>query len=231
MKHSKKSSSKFMNDINSIFNNVYFLYFLLLLAVGYLFILLTMNNFNAIGFFILLGIIIYSYTKNMAIILSTCILFTLVIFPIKYKEGMETNDATTANTSVNSQGGSPTNPVTEPTASPSSLNLPVIDPLQPQAGISEEDKNKTIPVPNTEKSSSIDSFTGGLSGQSRLDPAATMTQAFTNLENMLGGEGISKLSTDTEGLINNQAKLFKTIENMTPLINQATQLMNKFSKF
>ena len=48
---------------------------------------------------------------------------------------------------------------------------------------------------------------------------------------MLGGEGISKLSTDTEGLINNQAKLFKTIENMTPLINQATQLMNKFSKF
>ena len=48
MKHSKKSSSKFMNDIQSLFRNVYVLYTLVIIAVVYLFMLLSMNNFSII---------------------------------------------------------------------------------------------------------------------------------------------------------------------------------------
>jgi hypothetical protein len=225
MKHSKKSSSKIMNDIQYIFKNVYVLYTLVILAVVYLFMLLTMNNFNAIGFFILLGIIVYCYTKNMSIILSTCILFTLIIFPMSNKEGL-------ANPSPETPPAK--NKVTTPpsTAPPTTVSS-TVSPPAPSSTVSSTvssdppSVDPNVPAPNVPE----ESFTGKLANASYVDPAATMTQAFTNLENMLGGDGINKLSHDTQNLVANQAQLFKTIENMTPLIDKATGLMEKFSKF
>ena len=62
-----------------------------------------------------------------------------------------------------------------------------------------------------------------------MDPAATMDKAFSNLEGMLGNNGIKNLTNDTEQLISNQTKLFKTIENMTPLIEKASSIMSKIN--
>jgi len=219
MKHSKKSSSKLMNDIHYIFQNVYVLYTLVILAVIYLFILLTMNNFNALEFFILLGIIIYCYTKNMSIILSACILFTLIIFPMSNKEGVENMDTTpppTDSTPPSSTTPLPTPPLPKSTKDGSGNDI-TMDP---------SGNSTNIPEPATK-----DTFTGKLANHTRLDAGTTMTQAFTNLENMLGGEGMNNLSIDTKRLVDNQAKLFKSIENMAPLIEKASSLMNKFSNF
>jgi hypothetical protein len=222
MKHSKKSS-KIINDIEYIFKNVYVLYSLVILSVVYLFMLLNMNNFNAIGFFILLGIIVYCYTKNMSIILTICLLFTLFIFPMKSKEGMTTEPTP------------PVSPITTPTTEPTTTESSMGSSMSSSMGVTTEDKTKektegTAPAPNT-TTIPTDGFTGNLAGQSRIDPASTMTQAFSNLENMLGGDGINKLSTDTQNLVDKQAQLFKVIENMTPLIEKASGLMSKFSKF
>jgi len=223
MKHSKKSSSKIMNDIQYIFKNVYVLYTLVILAVVYLFMLLTMNNFNAIGFFILLGIIVYCYTKNMSIILSTCILFTLIIFPMSNKEGL-------ANPSPNTPPAKKNVPTPPPPSTASTASTASTGPSSTVSSTVSSDPpsvDPNVPAPNVPE----ESFTGKLANASYVDPAATMTQAFTNLENMLGGDGINKLSHDTQNLVANQAQLFKTIENMTPLIDKATGLMEKFSKF
>jgi hypothetical protein len=219
MKHSKKSS-KIMNDMEYIYKNVYVLYSLVILSVVYLFMLLSMNNFNAIGFFILLGIIVYCYTKNMSIILTICILFTLFIFPMKSKEGMTTE--TTA--------PEPTPPESPVTSTPTTTSTTMGGTIESSADKSKEKTDGTTPAPNT-TSIPTDGFTGNLAGQSRIDPASTMTQAFTNLENMLGGDGINKLSNDTQNLVEKQAQLFKVIENMTPLIERASTLMTKFSNF
>jgi hypothetical protein len=230
MKHSKKSSSKFMNDIQSLFRNIYVLYTLVIIAVVYLFMLLSMNNFNAIGFFLLLGIIVYCYTKNMSIILTACILFTLIIFPMKNKEGMEAGTASTS-TPPSAATATPTPPAKP--ASGGKVNptptapLPtVVNPVA-QAGNNTSTQESKEPVGNP----ASEPFTGKFANAERVDSAASMTQAFTNLENMLGGDGIARLSSDTHHLVENQAKLFKTIENMTPLIAKASSLMEKFSKF
>lgn len=219
MKHSKKSS-KIINDIEYIFKNVYVLYSLVILSVVYLFMLLNMNNFNAIGFFILLGIIVYCYTKNMSVILTICILFTLFIFPMKSKEGMTTTETT-----------APVSPITTPTTEPKSTETTMGGTIESSnENNSKEKTGGSNPAPNT-STIPTDGFTGNLAGQSRIDPASTMTQAFTNLENMLGGDGINKLSSDTQNLVEKQAQLFKVIENMTPLIEKASGLMSKFSNF
>lgn len=226
MKHSKKSS-KIINDIEYIFKNVYVLYSLVILSVVYLFMLLNMNNFNAIGFFILLGIIVYCYTKNMSVILTICILFTLFIFPMKSKEGMTTTTTT--------EPTAPVSPITTPTTEPKSTETTMGGTMGGTIESSNENNSKektggSNPAPNT-TTLPTDGFTGNLAGQSRIDPASTMTQAFTNLENMLGGDGINKLSSDTQNLVEKQAQLFKVIENMTPLIEKASGLMSKFSNF
>jgi hypothetical protein len=224
MKHFKKSSSKFLNELNKFFKNKYVLYVLVALSLIYLFILLTSSNFYAIYFFILLGIIIYCYTKNMAILLSVCILFTAIIFPLKPKEGMTTTKPTEGLTdqekatvsSLETNMSTKKKPVKPTTTTPTTTT---------------DTTDTTTPAPTTATTKASDSFTGQLAGQSRLDPALTMEKAFANLEGVLGSEGITNLSTDTSKLISNQEKLFKTIENMTPLIEKASTIMNKIGGF
>ena len=239
MKHFKKSSSKFLNGLNKLFKQKYILYALVVISLIYLFILLQSRNFYAIYFFILLGIIIYCYSKNMAILLTVCLIFTAIIFPLKSKEGMATtkkktekltnneNDTVTTTTGTTYGGG------TAITAAKANIT----------DGTEETDlqaKKNTIKtdiqggdiktdVQGVVADSSSDAFTGKLANQSRMDPAATMEKAFSNLEGMLGNGGIKNLTNDTEQLISNQNKLFKTIENMTPLIEKASSIMSKIN--
>lgn len=244
MKHFKKSSSKFLNELNKFFKNKYVLYVLVALSLIYLFILLSSSNFYAIYFFILLGIIIYCYTKNMAILLSVCIIFTAIIFPLKPKEGMTTPSTTKKTTTTTTPTTKTTSPTTTTTTSSSegltSQQQTAVNNLKAKKGAvaaeitaAAEADGKTVPTATTATTTATtsDSFTGQLAGQSRLDPALTMEKAFANLEGVLGSEGITNLSSDTTKLISNQQKLFQTIENMTPLIEKASSIMNKIGGF
>ena len=238
MKLSKKNSMKFLNRFQFLFKNIYILYTLFIVSVIYVFMLISFHNINAVAFFLILGLVLYCYTKNMSIILSVCLILTMIIFPIKVtkkkrKEGLENSTSTDTSTSTTTTP-STTSTTTSSTTTPSTTtpSTTTSDDVATSSSTSTGGTSSSKKEPTgTSSVTPTDSFTGSLAGQSRIDPAATMTQAFNNLENMLGGEGISKLSNDTQTLVANQAKLFKTIENMTPLIEKASTLMNKFSKF
>ena len=244
MKLSKKNSMKFLNRFQFLFKNIYILYTLFIVSVIYVFMLISFHNINAVAFFLILGVVLYCYTKNMSIILSVCLILTLIIFPMKItnkkrKEGLENSTSTDTSTTTGGTSSTTTTPSTTSTTSSTttpSTTTPstttTSDDVATSSSTSTGGTSSSKKEPTgTSSVTPTDSFTGSLAGQSRIDPAATMTQAFNNLENMLGGEGISKLSNDTQTLVANQAKLFKTIENMTPLIEKASNLMNKFSKF
>jgi len=229
---------KFLNRFQFLFKNIYILYTLFIVSVIYVFMLISFHNINAVAFFLILGLVLYCYTKNMSIILSVCLILTMIIFPIKVtkkkrKEGLENSTSTDTSTSTTTTP-STTSTTTSSTTTPSTTtpSTTTSDDVATSSSTSTGGTSSSKKEPTgTSSVTPTDSFTGSLAGQSRIDPAATMTQAFNNLENMLGGEGISKLSNDTQTLVANQAKLFKTIENMTPLIEKASTLMNKFSKF
>jgi len=234
MKHFKKSSSKFLNGLNKLFKQKYLLYALVIISLIYLFLLLQSRNFYAIYFFILLGIIIYCYTKNMSILLTICLIFTAIIFPLKSssKEGMKSNKGkknkekltNNGNGTVTTAGGTVIGDDTVKNATSANITDGTeVSTLQA--------KKATIQTNNDVAASggTTDTFTGKLANQSRIDPAETMNKAFNNLEGMLGNDGIKNLTTDTEQLISNQTKLFKTIENMTPLIEKASSIMSKLN--
>lgn len=64
-----------------------------------------------------------------------------------------------------------------------------------------------------------------VNGSSRIDYATTLENAYTNLDNILGSDGISKLTDDTQRLMGQQQKLFDTMNNMIPLIDTAKGMM------
>ena len=65
-----------------------------------------------------------------------------------------------------------------------------------------------------------------VNGGARIDYATTLEDAYTNLEGMLGNDGITKLTDDTARLMNQQQKLFKTMENMIPMVTSAKDMID-----
>jgi hypothetical protein len=65
-----------------------------------------------------------------------------------------------------------------------------------------------------------------VNGASRIDYATTLENAYTNLDNILGSDGISKLTDDTQRLMSQQQKLFDTMNNMIPMIDTAKGMMD-----
>lgn len=65
-----------------------------------------------------------------------------------------------------------------------------------------------------------------VNGNSRIDYATTLEDAYDNLDKILGSDGINKLTGDTQKLMLQQQKLFDTMQNMTPMIQQAKDMLS-----
>jgi len=63
---------------------------------------------------------------------------------------------------------------------------------------------------------------------SRLDYAATVEDAYGDLNKILGGDGIKNLTADTQKLMNQQLQLADAMKSMTPLLEQAKSLIGGF---
>lgn len=64
------------------------------------------------------------------------------------------------------------------------------------------------------------------SGKSSINYAATLENAYDNLDSLIGKDGIDKMSQDTAKLVAQQNKLLKNLENMAPLLDNAGKLLN-----
>jgi hypothetical protein len=63
---------------------------------------------------------------------------------------------------------------------------------------------------------------------SRLDYAATVEDAYGDLNKILGGDGIKNLTADTQKLMTQQLQLADAMKSMTPLLEQAKSLIGGF---
>ena len=73
---------------------------------------------------------------------------------------------------------------------------------------------------------------GRKNGASEIDYASTVEDAYADLNNILGSDGIKRLTDDTQNLMKQQVELTKAMQGMgplmeglKPLMNQATQMM------
>ena len=75
------------------------------------------------------------------------------------------------------------------------------------------------------KEENEEEFTGFRKNNNQLDYAATVENAYGDLDKILGSDGIKNLTRDTERLMKEQQKLGKVMENMGPMVGQVKEMM------
>lgn len=202
---------KVSNAFSKILENKYVLYIIFFLALTNLFSYMVAENNTAVAFFIVCALFIYMFSKNMTIVLGVPLILTSIFAVGKYKhrkhrellEGMETmkNDKNKERKDETSKD--------------------IVMPTE------EHETNEKHEEP--ESAAPKDTFTGVSNKKNnRIDYAATVEDAYSDLSKVLGGDGIKNLTADTQKLMKQQLQLAEAMQSMTPLLEQAKTLIGGF---
>lgn len=244
-------------EASKLLTNKYFLYFMVFLASTNVLGYLVTNKINAVIFFGLVSLLTYQFSRNMAVILLVAIIATnFLMANKKMREGLE-NETSTATEKVDGTDPqiADTIPIVQGAKNNEEVSAQLKNKKQNVSStvgstLSEEKPNtdgktygpgKIVDPNNLDKNTTTDNGEvegfgekmGGRKGANnnvgpRLDYAATIEQSYSNLDQLLGSESISKLSGDTQRLMAQQQKLFDTMQNMVPVLQGAQNLLKDF---
>ena len=213
---------KFREGFNKLFQNKLFLYFIVFLSFIHLFGYMILGSINSIVLFILIGLIMTSFSRNMALILIVpLILVNFLTMGSAIKEGLENKDkvATISSSEETKQTKTVTdvkNPVDDDISK-------AMDDLKANEK-KEEQKQQNNLLDEPKPLETKEKMTGAMKDR-RIDYGTTIEDAYDNLKGILGSEGLEKLSTDTQKLMQQQMKLAETMKNMGPLLEGAKSML------
>ena len=163
-------------------------------VVGYM----IAGNINNVLFFVILGILVRCFSKNMIIVLGIPIIIVNLFAMKTYKEGLENAD-----TSNEKKHSKTTKKIeTKPLPTTAEINDKT---TTSTSGVVASNVNETFEVGRDKR-------------KSKIDYASTIEDAYDDLNNILGGGGVKQLTQDTQHLMKQQLDLAKSMEAMTPLI-------------
>ena len=191
--------------------------------IGYL----VYGNFHAIIFFFLVAGLVKYFSRNMILILGVP-LFVVNLFVLgkSTKEGMENSKS--SNNNDTSNGNNQSQDSTQD-ASGNTLKdtvKKINDKASTQQGLPitpiDDDTSN-----NTTNKLGEESFEVGRNkkGKYDIDYASTIEDAYDELNKIIGGDGIKKLTGDTQNLMKQQMQLAEAMKGMGPLIEQMGPLM------
>lgn len=222
---------KVPKSIAKMLENKYVLYFVLFLAVSNILGYMIMGNVTSIVFFVLVAYLVSCFSKNMIVILSVPLIFTSVLMVgAKVKEGFD-SDTQTDITAVESQNADavPATATTAPTSNQKKQGdtTPLVQgsntlPITPQVADVGADNEGVA-------ASEQDGMTTMYQKkQHRVDYASTIEDAYSDLNKIIGGDGIKRLTDDTQKLMSQQLQLAEAMKNMSPLLDQAKSMLSGF---
>ena len=227
---------KLPKSVSKMLENKYVLYFVLFLAVTNLFGYLILGNFTAIIFFILVGYLVSIFSKNMIVVLSVPLIFTSILMVgKKVKEGME--DATKEQIKdelLNKKEEKEKN-IGVKLTNAQTLQTNVANAKATYASNSDSESLPIVPSETTETTETTTEPTSSESmaninnkRRNRIDYAATVEDAYDDLNKILGGDGIKRLTDDTQKLMGQQLQLADAMKSMSPLLEQAKSMLQGF---
>ena len=208
----------FKASISKILTNRMVLNVVFVLSLFNLLGYLIYGNIHAIIFFILIAGIVGHFSKNMTIVLLIP-LFVVNLFVLgkNTKEGMETSSTTKEEAKEKIQNNTKlqekVSKINEKATTKQGLPITPID-------------NNNLSSNNT-KEVVEESFEAGRNkkGKYDIDYASTIEDAYDELNKIIGGDGIKKLTGDTQNLMKQQLQLAEAMKSMTPLVEQMGPLM------
>jgi hypothetical protein len=194
----------------------------LLNVIGFI----VLGNINAAVYFILLSVLIRYFSKNMVIVLGVpLILVNLFAYNNKLFrvfEGLE--NATDSPSDQKEKQKKVIKKLGEKKEldSKSKQGLP-ITPIDDSS--SDNVSNKNTSDANVDESFEVGR--GKKGGGYNIDYASTIEDAYEELNNIIGGDGIKKLTSDTQGLMKQQLQLAEAMKSMGPMIQGMGPLMEQ----
>ena len=192
----------------NLLTNKCVLYIILFIAIANIIGYLAVGDEESLIFFITIGVLSTFFSNNMIVVFLIAILSTNILFAGNVvKEGLETmkkkkKDAKTGNyqdTDV------PDDKKRKKKETFTQKNIPSSQP----APASEEEEDEAM--------------------GKRIDYASTLEQAYDNLQQMLGPDGINGLSNETKNLVFQQKSLMKNLNDMAPVIKTAKETLDTMS--
>ena len=204
-----------------LLTNKYFLYFVLFITATNILGYVVMHKLNAVIFFALIGLITYQFSKNMTVVLLVSLLLTNLLMSNKtMREGLENATTTNTNTSADTN-------TSEKKTQTKSKNKPVdVNNVDLNSTIASTDNITPEPFDVGTNLSNKKNTKNGSNG--RIDYASTLESSYDNLDSILGSDGIKNLTNDTQKLMSKQKELFETMQSMTPMLQQAKEMISGF---
>ena len=200
----------------ALLKNKYVLYGLLVLGIINILGYLSMEDYKSLGLFISIGLLSTYFSKNMSVNLLVAIVVTAIVaVNDKVKEGLENKEDTKKEKKSTKEG------------------LQVCDENNPcptgktcQNGtcVTTSGFQNNVPPSTPAKVDDEDESPGD-----RIDYAATMEQAYDNLQKMLGDDGIKGITSETKKLVQQQKDLMGTLNTMAPVLSTAKETLESMN--
>jgi hypothetical protein len=227
------------------FQNKIVLYGSLILVLLSILRHLSNRNINAIILMALIGLITSYFSKNMIIILITAFASVFVLELMGspgVTEGMSTKEG------AENEGDDTADEETAEDEKTENLT-------NKKEGASNKGKEKKKPEDDTEGNTGMDTadkknknkqgmsplspanYDGkkdddekvGVKNGNRIDYASTLEQAYDNIENIIGEDGVRGLTDQTKSLMHQQQQLMNNMKEMGPLLKSAEGFMEQIT--
>jgi hypothetical protein len=233
-------------NLNSPFlQNKFVLYGSLLIVLLAILRFLANHNFNAIVLMALIGLLTSFFSKNMIIVLLTPFFAVVVLELIRGDmmiEGLE-NKAKAKDTDKDADKAKDTDKdkdaaadkdedkenenndgetVTEGETGQTTAN-------EKQPATKKQGMATLTPANYDGKDGKGGKGGKGDSTANRIDYAATLEQAYDNIENIIGEDGVRGLTDQTKSLMNQQKELMNNMKDIEPLLKSAQGFMSQMT--
>lgn len=236
------SKSLVPQKIEGIFHNKFVLYIVLFIALINIVSYLAYRDFDMVAFFVLIGLLTSFFSKNMIVILLVAIVMSSLFKGVKLvgnsREGME-NKEEGADADANADADADANAGADADATADDKADAKANDEGKEAGVKAKEPTKEkkdgaatkqgMQNLSPAKYSHDDKDSDDVRDVNRVDYSSTLSAAYSNLQNLLGDDGMKNLTDQTKSLMSEQKKLMDSMKSIEPLVNTAQGFMNQLS--
>jgi hypothetical protein len=195
--------------LKRLLTNKLVLYTTLVVAILHVLGYMAIDNDKALLFFISVGVLTTFFSKNMIIVLWVAIISTNILFAgDAVREGLTNAQNVEEKKKEEEEEATKEESVIRDNAETfTQVNIPSSKPAPAPA--SEEEEDEAI--------------------GKRIDYASTLEQAYDNLQQMLGPDGMKGLSKETATLVSQQKSLMQNLSDMAPVLKTAKETLDTMS--
>jgi hypothetical protein len=214
---------KFKATANKLLSNKIVLH--IVFAIAFLTVLcyLMTNRIDSIIYFVVLALITSYFSKNMIIILGVPLILVNLFMSKGNIEGFSDKSSSSNDTNnkslkaksdkmkaINNNDNNNNNNNTDKSMTPSVKEV----------NAKRNNNEEAFEIKRNKNKSGFD-----------IDYASTVEDAYDELNKIIGGDGIKKLTSDTQNLMQQQLQLAEAMKGMTPMIEQMEPLLKTASQF